>query len=118
MSPSKPLSLPPREVLFSVFDRKLCSLWGVSRVKAGKGKDEVLQRGAKVIADLSNKDAELRGDRDWRHREADQIRSIRVEIGETDLFVRLPERFNLPFQISKVFSCPTNPLESAVKQMD
>jgi hypothetical protein len=106
------------EILFRVYNRKLCAVLLNAGIELGELENEVIQSTPQVIANLPYQNADAQGG--WHVEGADQqetVRGIRLEFDANGSFV-LPERLGqtLP-QIDKVFLCPRYSFERAIEYM-
>jgi hypothetical protein len=109
------------ELLWRRFDRKLGSLVLDAGVEFGQSRDEIIQRRPEVAADLSDKYANLVGDRNvlkdlpfsddaclaWRNAEVQLLEDGGLGLCDD-------ERFMKDFKLIEMFACPIYESESAI----
>jgi hypothetical protein len=111
---------PTIKTLSRAFDRELRSRWLPICIKESEGVDQIIERAAQVIANLSNEDRYPGRDRNNRtfsnFRSHDEVmRRIWVKLGQECISVFCRDGIEPPFKISKVFLCPRYTKASAIK---
>ena len=109
-----------RKFLWSVINRELSVLLDHPRITQREFKNKIIEGCPEIVDALSNEDTEERRKFDLARgmEYVNVIRRLRVEMNDRTLKVVLPEKFDLPLQLSKVFFCPLDPLKGAVEWMD
>src|SRR5229473_1023637 len=115
----EPSPFPSLEVLWPIYDRKLCAVLGLSRVVFGESIDKVIKRGPHVVRNLPDDDAqhERRLGAGEVHEFSRLAGRLRFEIQPRGLALFVDKGVTTPPEISKVFLCPIEPSEGVIKRM-
>jgi hypothetical protein len=99
----------PPEALWLIFDRELCPLYDPTGIEEGEFKNEIIESSPKIVTNLSGQKTEIEGYNLFLDKnDLDAVRSIRVEIPNGGITLRLPDGFNSFYKLTKVFACPVN----------
>jgi hypothetical protein len=111
--------LPPREALRRVFDRKLRTVLGVTRVEPREFEDKIIEGSPEIVASLPNQSAnpERHGD-DFAHSYYDFARVLRIELPRSGVVLRIIPDRNSSLKLTKVFVCPIYSFKRAIEWMD
>lgn len=108
----EPSLFPSPEVVWSIYDRKLCARLGFPAVENGERVDQIVESSTKVIDHLSDPDASIEQDDaiciggNFDLHFAEVLRVWRVEFDTESVTLRVQKRRNSDFQILKMFACP------------
>ena len=103
--------------MFSIFDRKLCSLLNLPRIQNGKFVDQIIKSSPKVVYDLADEDAQ--------YQRNGRLPQVDCEVA-TDAWVYVPlywrtedaiEGRTFAFEPRQMLFCPTYSLISAIEWM-
>ena len=108
------------EFVWGFLNQKLRALLGGTGAQDGQFINEIIQGGAKVIADLPDNDPEQVGGviETLGDDHARFIRGIRIELNPYGMEVDLSEVGDFPFKLRKMFACPVDPFKSALEWVE
>jgi hypothetical protein len=112
-------SLSPRpEVLAAVYNRKLRSILGNSAtVESCQFKNEVFEGSSQIISNLADENSDCHRNNEANSNAAALLPFLGLEVSDEGVCL-FPFKRNNPWpKIRKVFFCPIDPLESAIKGM-
>jgi len=109
---------PSRELLWAIYNRKLRSLLLEAGIVLGECEDEIIKGAPKVIANLSDQNANPHRHKCiGRRSEYESVGRIRVELRDDGIFL-LPENMSKAMpEIIKVFLCPHYSFQRGVERV-
>ncbi len=102
--PRVPISL---EALFTIIDRKVCSLYSSIGIKESEREDDIIETGAGVVDEFANKSHRLIVD--ITPEQAKSLQHIRIRIVGDSLYCRFPADLDQSFELFQFFPCPVYP---------
>ena len=116
------------ELLFRIYDRKLCAIYDLLGIKAGQLINQVIQGGSQILHNLSDKSADSWWGREvkWPRVRTDypsdlsdiwEVNDSWLAIQGDTIIYSLAHGVDSGLQILQVLPCPTNPLISAIQRM-
>ncbi len=108
-----------------VLDWKLRSLYILLGIEAGQRINEVIKSGSEVIDYFADKNAELLRHGDWTTSDIADINELipfnrapyTLVINRNTIYLILAKGLNPSFQVTEVFTCPIDPLISAIQRV-
>jgi hypothetical protein len=104
--------------IFMVFNRKLSVVLRRAGIELGEFENEIIKGSSEVVTNFADKHAEPHVVKSlFGQTPANAVRGIRIELNGDSICLSREHEIDPPFEISKVFVCPSYSFEAAIERI-